>query len=131
MEPNTEIHVSATAPLALLPAAIERMVRARRRKKLAIPVAVLACVTEVLLVVYAAFHPHIMNLFMVLALVVGGAGITFYFVFNWQCGGRENEVAQILAFSDLLLSEIYQKAAEWKIGRAQIDRVLFAARQQQ
>lgn len=100
MEPNTEVHVSATAPLALLPAAIERMIRARRRKKIAIP-------------------------------VVGGAGITFYFVSNWQCGGRENEVAQILALSDLPLSEIYQKAAEWKIGRAQIDMVLFAARQQQ
>lgn len=56
MEPNTEIHVSATAPLALLPAAIERMIRARRRKKIAIP-------------------------------VVGDAGITFYLVSNWQCGG--------------------------------------------
>ena len=127
---HTKEHISAAESLASLPAAIKRLNQARRRRKTAIPVAILACVAEVMLVVYGAFHVSVMNLFMVLALIIGGVGIAFYFVSNWQCGERENEVAWILAFSGLPLSEIYQKAVELKIERTQIDIALFYAQQQ-
>lgn len=127
---NMTESAQAEAFLADLPITVKRMIRARRRKKAAVPVAAAACAAEVLLVAYAAFHLSVMNLFMVLALAVGGAGIAFYLVSNWQCGCRENEVVQILVSSGLSMPEIYQKAAELKIGRERIDMLLFDERQQ-